>query len=179
MPLYSGGGGGGGSGLVEGTDPNTKNNSASDAASASTINSFARPCRNRVCPTVMSTGRYRGVTGVVRVFLIQDIGDNFSVFARLAREEPPETSFTIEEHNNQRITCTDETETRKAALADAVLGPASAGVLRRGQSVTAVFVDGTDTWVIQKSGSGTTLANVLGGSAVPNSATGRCAGAGG
>lgn len=89
MPPYSGGGGGG-SGLVEGTEPSSKKDQASDDASllpsTSITTENGRRCSNRVCPDVIITGR-RGLheLEIVRVFFIQDSGHRFRAFARLFR----------------------------------------------------------------------------------------------
>lgn len=119
--------------------------------------------RGRRFPGVLSTGRRINAEGLIRVFLAQDSGDQFSILARRAREEPPETQFVVD------LSCSDDTEIRKLALARIVL-PLH---LAEGTSVTAIYPDGTDTWVIACS-SECTPTTILGGEAIPASTTGAC-----
>ena len=56
--------------------------------------------RGRRFPGVLSTGRRINAEGFIRVFLAQDSGDQFSLFARRAREEPlPTIFFEVEDDN--------------------------------------------------------------------------------
>ena len=180
MPLHNSGGGGCcGSGQTNGMEPVTDADHVSEVAQLADASAVeidkapepmsttsSVPCPRRRCPPVMSTGRRTLASGLIRVVFQQDNGDGFSMFARLAREEPRlEISHDL---SPSGLTCTSETEVRKNALAAAILTLHHP----RGTYVTAEFPDGSDTWEVQCVRC--TPASILEGEAAPKSTTGRC-----
>jgi hypothetical protein len=110
MPLHGGGGVCCGSGQVNGMEPIPDGDDASETAhvsetsardlekapeSTATTSSTSLP-RRRMEP-VVATGRRIFASGIIRVVFQQDNGDGFSMFARRAREEPPELNYEVDD----------------------------------------------------------------------------------
>lgn len=110
MPLHHSGGGCCGSGQTNGMEPVSDANHTSEVEQLAEASAFdmdkapesmsttsSVPCPRRRCPTVMSTGRRINASGIIRVVFQQDNGDGFSMFARRAREEPPEFNYEVDD----------------------------------------------------------------------------------
>jgi len=148
MPLSTGSGGGFGWGSTNGMNPISGNSEVdapdltpSKPASTASLNSSSQPCPRRRCPPQVVTGRRINASGTIRVVFQQDNGDGFSMFARRAREEPPENFLELEGMN-----CTTDSEITKPALA-ALAHPLD---LRLGTEVTGTFPGGgSETWTVE------------------------------
>lgn len=97
-----------------------------------------------MCPTVMSTGRRINASGIIRVVFQQDNGDGFSMFARLARIEPPENFEVSNTHQN----CdTDGASRGIFARSQAILENPSIGTNANGVTYTLTHSGGTDVFL--------------------------------